>query len=270
MTSRQLLTRFALMTCTAFGVWTIAAVPARADINVPTDAPRSPLFGGATPFSQKLIMFEELGLKALPARYASDTLPVPADCNNSPGGSALDTFLGQPLSPAPREEANTRGGNPWLDKINACLGFNPKLMNSPIEGRPPGEFFAHQRYYEFYPEKYFQTATAGARVNTGLRNGEQRHHYNAETEFGPDGLYYAAARGERGDDCRNQRSPPPQIPDPECEFGLDVRRHLAAQAAHGALWRTDPVPPLQRAADRPTANRGFGAHELSTHFHNGH
>ena len=48
---------------------------------------------------------------------------------------------------------------------------------SPIEGRPPGQYFAHQRFDEFYPAVYFQSATAAARTNTGLRDPLQMHHF---------------------------------------------------------------------------------------------
>ena len=66
MTAHQLVTRFALMTCTALGCWTLSA-PAQAQVNIPTGAPRSPLLHGATPFSQKLLIYEEFGLQSLPA-----------------------------------------------------------------------------------------------------------------------------------------------------------------------------------------------------------
>jgi hypothetical protein len=68
------------------------------------------------------------------------------------------------------------------------LSFKNGLIQSPIEGRPPGQDFAHQRYDEFYPEKYFQSATAGARTNTGMRDSLQMHHFAAGTEFGPGGF----------------------------------------------------------------------------------
>ena len=90
--------------------------------------------------------------------------------------------------PAPREQANEQGQNPWLAKVNACLMPVPTLVKSPIEGRPPGQYFAHQRYDEFYPAAYVQTVTAGARTNTGLRDSMQMHGFAAGTEFGPGGL----------------------------------------------------------------------------------
>src|SRR5215218_9867039 len=132
MTARQLATRFALFTCTALGTWTITAPAVAA--NIPTGAPRSPLLNGATPFSQKLLLFEEFGLQSMPTVADSGArLPIPGACNDSPGSSALDAFLAKPLSPAPAEEANVADQNPWRAKINACLGL--ALAKSPIEGR---------------------------------------------------------------------------------------------------------------------------------------
>jgi hypothetical protein len=250
----------------------IAATPAQADTpNIPTGAPRSPLLNGATPFSQKLIMFEEFGLQDLPPTDSGARLPVPSGCNASPGGSALDDFLSTPLSPAPREAADDVRQNPWLAKINTCIQFKTPLTKSPIEGRPPGVDFAHQFFYQLAPEKYFQSATAGARTNLGLRNPMQRHHFSPETEFGPGGLYYTVATGATGGTTA----------------GINVRLHpkLPVQNAN-SVWTFDGTLPPKLVMARygeailfrhynalpinPSANRGFGAHEMTTHFHNGH
>ena len=271
MIARHTVVRFALMTCTALGCGTIMSAPALAQVEptgIPTGAPRSPLLNGATPFTQRLLVYEELGPKALPTTYASPItrLPVPVACNGSPGGTALDNFLKGPLSPAPKEQANEFVQNPWRVKIAECLQNG--LTQSPIEGRPPGQFFAHQRWDEFYPGVYVQTATAGARNNNGLRDQEQRHGYAAGTEFGPGGLYYNSVRGPT-------------------TAGIKVRLHprLPVQNA-SSLWTFDGTFPAKLIMARygeplllrhynalpvsATANNGFGNNQLSTHLHNGH
>ena len=67
------------------------------------------------------------------------------------------------------------------------LGRN--LDNPPAEGRPPGQGWSHQRWEEFTPETYFQTATSGSRTNLGFRDRKQDHGYQAG-EFGSLGLYH--------------------------------------------------------------------------------
>ena len=271
MTALQTVSRVALMTCTALACWTVSA-PAMA-VDIPTGAPRSPLLNGATPFSQKLLLLEEFGAQPLPDPNVDSgaRLPVPGGCANSPGASALDVFLMKPLSPAPQEEANQWTQNPWRVKIASCLQNG--LIQSPIEGRPPGRDFAHQRYDEFFPAVYFQSATAGARANTGMRDSLQMHRFAAGTEFGPGGLYYNVLAGTSGPQGTSN--------------GIKPRLHpkLPVQNAN-SLWTFDGTFPLKLAMVRygepvlfrhynalpinAGANGGFGLNQLSTHLHNGH
>ncbi|MFC7536507.1 multicopper oxidase family protein [Sphingomonas sp. GCM10030256] len=275
MTGLQRLSRQSFLACTALGCCIVMPTPAVAQVtdvvDIPTGAPRSPLLNGTTAFSQKLLMLEEFGLQPLPAQASGARLPVPSGCTNSPGASALDTFLRQPIATLPTEEANIQDQNPWLAKVNACLGLG--LSTSPIEGRPPGRFFAHQRFQEFFPAVYFQSATAGARTNTGLRDSQQMHRYAAGTEFGPGGLYYSLNSGTSGPQGTTK--------------GVAPRLHpkLPVQNAN-SLWTFDGTFPLKLVMARygepvlfrhynalpisPTANRGFGINQLTTHHHNGH
>ena len=57
-------------------------------------------------------------------------------------------------------------------------------INDYIEGRPPGEMYAHQRYDEFAPKVYFSSVQSGARNNGGARDAMQLHKYQ-KGEFGP-------------------------------------------------------------------------------------
>jgi FtsP/CotA-like multicopper oxidase with cupredoxin domain len=270
MTARRLIARFALLTCSALGSLAISA-PAEA-ANIPTGAPRSPLLNGATPFSQKLLLFEEFGSQPLPAVADSGArLPVPGSCTGTPGGSALDTFLKQPLSPAPQEQANEWTQNPWRVKIAGCLQNG--LIQSPIEGRPPGLDFAHQRWEEFYPTVYVQTATTGARANGGLRDSLQMHHYAAGTEFGPGGLYYSVQAGTGGPQGTTAGIKPrfhPKLPVQNANSlwtfdGTFPPKLLMARYNAPVLFRHYNALPIS-----PTANRGFGINQMTTHLHNGH
>ena len=142
MTSRTIVTRFALLTCSTLGCAAMAA-PAQAQIEpegIPTGAPRSPLLNGATPFSQKLLLFEELGAKAAPDR-----------CYGAHAARArrLQCLAGQRRARQLPQEAvcrrhrasqpTTQDQNPWRVKINACLGYG--LIQEPDRGPAAGSIF---------------------------------------------------------------------------------------------------------------------------------
>ena len=175
-------------------MFTIGVVSAQAQtivepFDIPSGGRPSPLFG-ALPFTQKLALFEEFGTQALPATATCATcapLPPPTSCVTGPSGAALDAFLRQTLYPLPTLEANTSRSNYWAASIGSCVR---PLATSSVEGRPPGEWFAHQRWGEFFPTAYFQSAQTGARVNTGLRNAWQRHRYAVGEFRRSGGLYY--------------------------------------------------------------------------------
>ena len=170
------------------------------DFNIPTNGPPSPLFGAGT-FDQQLLRFEEFGPEALNLRERRRDflrnrrqpfegwipMPAPEDAQSGPDGEALEDFLSQQIFPLPTVLANTRSPNPWQNDIESFLGR--ALESPPAEGRPPGIGWSHQRWREFKPESYYQTATAGARENGGFRDDKQLHGYSAG-EFGPGGLYH--------------------------------------------------------------------------------
>src|SRR5262245_59115355 len=236
---------------------------------VPTGGNPSPLFG-AQPFTQQMLLFEEFGTEPLPPVFTPQPpFPQPQNAQNGPAPAAIDAFLGQTLFPAPTRLSNDRDENPWRQRIEAFLGR--QLVTPPAEGRPPGEGWAHQRFTEFPPQVWFETVTAGARTNTGLRDNRQLHGY-AVGEFAPGGLYHNTT-GRAGSDGT--------------AAGISVRFHpnLPIQQPN-ALWTFDGtlppklllvrvgVPTLFRHSDGlpidPAANFGFGLHTLTTHEHNGH
>src|SRR5512140_1897852 len=74
-----------------------AAIPSQAGFDIPTGASPSPLFG-ATPFSQKMLMFEEFGTQPLPTNAAAHSLPDPLGCNGAADPNAYTGLLDQFLS----------------------------------------------------------------------------------------------------------------------------------------------------------------------------
>ena len=250
-------------------MFTIGAVSAQAqtiveEFDIPTGGRPSPLFS-AQPFTQKLLMFEELGTQPMPTANTCATcapLPPPTSCVTGPSGAALDAFLRQTLYPLPTLEANTSRQNYWAASIGSCVR---PLATSSVEGRPPGEFFAHQRWREFFPTAYVQSAQTGARVNNGLRDLSQRHRY-AVGEFRRSGGLYYNGGTTRGTQIRIHPNMPVQSPSSVWTFdGTLPPKLLMARYGEPLLFRHFNALPVN-----PAANNGFGANTLTTHLHNGH
>ncbi len=244
------------------GVLFMAAPAALAQFDIPTGAPRSPLFG-AREWTQPVLLFEEFGLQPMPTGTCPTCQPLPQaqSCTAGPTGPALDTFLRQRLWPMPTEAANTTRGNYWAPRVGTCVR---PLATSAVEGRPPGEWFSHQRWSEFYPQVYFQSAQAGSRVNTGLRDRWQRHGY-IRGEFANGQLYYRGGT-TRGISVRFHPSFPIQQPNSVWTFdGTMPPKLLQARVGEPILFRHFNTLPVD-----PAANNGFGAHTITTHEHNGH
>src|SRR5471030_2999116 len=70
------------------------------------------------------------------------------------------------LSPAPTAEANQT-----LKPVDPALGGG----YGPIEGRPPGPDWAHQRWNEFYPKQAIEVTQEGAKTN---HNGNIRFKFH--------------------------------------------------------------------------------------------
>ncbi|HSB77500.1 MAG TPA: copper oxidase, partial [Candidatus Methylomirabilis sp.] len=190
------------------------AKSAYADSNIPTGAPPSPLFG-VQPFTQPMLRFDVLPRKPLSS-----------------------------LSPAPTAEANTT-----LQRVPAVLGGG----YGPIEGRPPGSIWAHQRWTEFPCKVAVEAPQEGARPNTV---------YNPRV---PSSLNSGV--------------------DPSAAIPLKFHPQMPTQSPLAVWTFNGTIPPKlcigrygepilfrhhnQLPAD-VTQNGGFGRHTISTHEHNGH
>jgi FtsP/CotA-like multicopper oxidase with cupredoxin domain len=255
----------------------------RGAADIPTGGSPSPLFG-AQSFTQQMVRFEEFGPEAMPD-VAADTfmpLPRPMDARSSPPGRALDAFLAQEgTAPLPQRLANVGVESPWKPDIELHLGrllMAPPAggVAGPAEGRPSGEHWAHQQWEKLFPQQFFKTVQAGARVNGGVRDGRQRHGY-ALGEFAPGGLYHKVFAADM-----------PGAPVLEgTTAGVAVRFHPNMPLQHpNTVWTFDGtlppkllqvrygVPILMRHYNAlpvdALANNGFGRHTISTHEHNGH
>ncbi|MBI5440574.1 MAG: multicopper oxidase domain-containing protein [Deltaproteobacteria bacterium] len=254
--------------------------------NIPTDGRPSPLFG-AGDFDQQLLLFEEFGTDSFAGLQEGGFVPFPPpqDPQHGPDPGALEAFLEQPaVSPLPGEFAADEATylNPWQAEIEAFLGR--ALDTPPADGRPQGIYWSHQRYAEFYPQRFFKTTLAGARVNRGFRDARQRHGY-ALGEFGPGGLYHtvytssvpgAPTLTATTAGLPIQIHPKLPVQDPNSVWTFDGTlppKLLVARHGEATLMRNYNALPIDEAANyAPTAdpNFGFGRHTITTHEHNGH
>ena len=179
-----------------------------------TGVPLSPLFG-AKPFTDPMPRFDVLTRNAV-------------SC----------------LTPAPTAEAN-----------EATRAVDPKLGGGvgPIEGRPPGAVWAHQRFAELPPAVAVEATQSPATTNYAYRP-EVASSLNSGID------------PKHGMPLRFHRGLPIQHPNSVWTFNGTIPPKLV-QARYG-----EPV--LLRHHNRlpadVTQNGGFGRHTISTHEHNGH
>ena len=190
---------------------------------VPTGTPRSPLFN-AQKFTQPL---PRLRLQT-PQPLIRQTSGDPA----SFGDAAFPAASGETL-PARRLSYHTDfTANPADQRF-----INPITGRGPVEGRPPGEIFAHQRWNEFFPQ-------VGYVMSWGQIAPNSRFHPNFPAQ-NPNSVWtYGTGRFVQG-------SLPP--------FLIKLRY---GQPVITRIYNNTPV----NRAD----NNGFGRNESQLHFHNAH
>src|SRR5215831_2412310 len=194
---------------------------------VPTGTPRSPLFG-AQKFTQPMPRLA-LQTPQLLTRVASAD---PA----SAGDAAFPSATGE-TRPARRLSYHTDfTANPSDPQFK-----NPITGRGPIEGRPPGEVFAHQRWNEFFPKVGYVMSLGPVAPNT-------RFHPNFPAQQPNSVWTYSAGRTNSGGATATGTLPPFLI---KTRYGQPVITRV---------YNNTPV-------DR-TQNNGFGRNETQFHFHN--
>jgi FtsP/CotA-like multicopper oxidase with cupredoxin domain len=192
--------------------------------DVPTGLPPSPLFG-VLPFTQPMPRV--------------DVLPRYPDPFNR------QWWFGKPV---PQAEANVT--QQLLDP--ALPGVIPG-ETGPIEGRPPGLIWAHQRWNEFLPVIAMEATQEGAKVHNAYDPGVASLHnsgIDAGLPFNP----------------RFHPNLPDQEPNTLWTFNGTLPPKLAmARYGEPILFRHHNRLPANIAH-----NNGFGRHTISTHEHNGH
>jgi len=191
----------------------VATASARSDDN-PTGAPRSPLFG-AGPFTQPMPRVD-----VLPRNPVSSLTPYP------------QAYANQTLMP-----------------VDPLLGGG----YGPIEGRPPGSVWAHQRWDEFPPAACVEATTAPATTN---------YRYDPQVASSLN----SGIDPTQGMPVRFHPNLPTQSPKSVWTFNGTIPPKLV-QVRYGepiVFRHHNGLPADVRQ------NGGFGRHTLSTHEHNGH
>ena len=194
-----------------------------ADGDVPTGTPPSPLFG-ARKFTQ-----------VMPRLQLQTPIPltqVPSLLD--PGGLDAAFPAGSPERPSKRLSYHTNfTANPADPRF-----VNPVTGVGPIEGRPPGEVFAQQRWNEFFPKVGYVSSWTGVGPN-------QKFHPNFPAQATNSVWTYGV-----GNVTNQGTLPPPLI---KGRYGEPILRRI---------YNNTPV-------DR-TQNNGFGRNETQIHHHNAH
>jgi len=189
---------------------------AYADSKIPTGVPRSPLFG-VQAFTQPMPRFDVLQRHPNPFTF---------------------------LSPSPTAEANTT-----QQPVPAILGGG----TGPIEGRPPGPIWAHQRFNAFPPQIAIEVTQEGAKVNAAY-NPQVPSYLNS----GIDPRFAFHPRFHPG--------LPDQGPLALWTFnGTLPPKLLIGRYGEPVLFRHHNKLPFD-----VRQNGGFGRHTITTHEHNGH
>ncbi len=190
---------------------------------VPTGTPFSPLYG-VQKYTQP---FRRLNLQT-PVKMTAIPSADPASSNDV----AFPAYLGE--RPARRLSYHTDFTNNPSDPTFR----NPLTGRGPIEGRPPGEIFAHQRWNgEFNPKAGYIMSWAPVAPNSGFHPNLPAQQPNSIWTYGS---------GKTG-----QGTLPP--------FLIKLRY---GEPATLRVYNNTP-------ADR-TLNNGFGRNESQLHFHNAH
>ncbi len=183
---------------------------------IPTGVPRTPLFG-AEKFSQPMPRLD---------------LIRPHTLERTPEGhAAFPYILGE------RDAKRLSWHTDFTANPDNLEFRNPLTGRGPIEGRPPGEIFAHQRWDEFFPKAGYVFSIGQCAENTYFHERMAHQQANSVWSFGE-------GRFSRGG------MPPPLI---KARYGEPM------------LTRIYNNMPANRAE-----NGGFGRNETQMHFHNAH
>lgn len=194
---------------------------------VPTGAPRSPLFG-AQKFTQIMPRCVQAPEYHLQKQTGSDNY------------TWLDGAGAERQAKRLSWHQDFNAGNP--NAVNPVTGIGP------VEGRPYGEFFAHQRWNEAGINPAY-----GYLLSIGQVKANSRFHPRMPAQFANSVWSFGARTPGMTGNAAGTRTGSPVPVLVKCRYGQPV------------VTRIYNDLPVDRAA-----NGGFGRNEISTHFHNAH
>ncbi len=193
--------------------------PSAYSSEIPTGAPPSPLFG-AKPYTQRMPRLLQ------PAKHALTQKTI-----NSEQEAAFPQNLNE-------KNAKRLSWHTDFSATNGTNFVNPRTGRGPCEGRPPGEYFAHQRWEEYFPQAGYVMSLG--RIESGIKFHPNMPNQRANSVW----PFNSGGPGTRG------TLPPPLI---KMRYG------------EPAIVRIYNNLPRNRAR-----NNGFGRNEPSIHNHNAH
>jgi manganese oxidase len=204
---------------------------------VPTGLPASPTFGVA-PFSSPLYRMDILPQYYVPGSQAAK-YPMPSIPQSTTA-----------LSPTPTAQANTT-----QQPVNPLLVNGTKGLTGPIEGRPPGSIWAHQKFSQFPPQIQIDIVTKDATSNSSYSPGVASNFnsgINASSSVpGAFNPYFPAQTNNSL--WLFEGTLPPKL--------------MISRYGFPALMREyNNLPP----SITQNGVNNFGRHTISTHEHNGH
>jgi FtsP/CotA-like multicopper oxidase with cupredoxin domain len=212
---------------------------------IPTGAPRSPLFG-VNAFTVPLARFDVM-----------DRLPI------------------SKLNPAPLAQANQTQQPVDPRLVNGKTG-----LTGPIEGRPPGPIWAHQRFEQFPPQIAFEMSQGTAGANQFDLTNIVGYNPDCDTTLNNDIDPRVDVQA-----CFSPGLPPGGPTFPNQGFQAFWTFGRTKRLPDGTLLSAGTIPPklLKVRYGEPvlfrhhnelpfdrTQNGGFGIHTITTHEHNGH
>ena len=157
---------------------------------------RSPLLNGATAFSQKLPMFEELGAQAMPTSYVSAEIAGAGRVRRLAGRQRARQFPHQALVSGPARGSQCQWAEPVAGQGQRMSGLGHRWQ--PDRGPPAGAIFRPPALQRILSQGLCPVGDRRAPAPTpACAMREQLHAFAAGTEFGPGGLYYDAAPRRR-------------------------------------------------------------------------
>ncbi len=207
--------------------------------------------GGLSPFASAFA--NHSGSTSIPTGFAPSVLPG----NVTPFSQAMPRFdvlprIASPLTaftPTPTAAANET--QQLLDP--ALVAAYPGGNMGPVEGRPPGPIWAHQKWNDFLPQVGIEVTQEGAKANTAYRP-EVAPDFNSD--INPANPIQPRFHPNLNNQALNtvwtfNGTFPPKL--------------VMARYAEPLLFRHH-----NRLPANPAHNNGFGRHTISTHEHNGH